>query len=107
MNFKIFVATLALSGSLFAAQTVELSGDKNYPPYSYSENGIAKGVYVDILKSAFSKMPKYDLKLNMMAYKRAIKMTQDGKTVGFFHHIMELKGQLGQSFQNQFWVRQL
>jgi hypothetical protein len=49
MKLKNIIAALLLSGGLYASQTVELSGDKNYPPYSYTEKGIAKGVYVDIL----------------------------------------------------------
>lgn len=31
------------SASLFAVQVIELAGDKSYPPYSYSEKGVAKG----------------------------------------------------------------
>lgn len=84
MKIKSLLAILTLSTQLFSAQLITLSGDKNYPPYSYEENGIAKGVYVDILKSAFSKMKEYDLEIKMMAYKRAIKLTQTGKTIGFF-----------------------
>ncbi|MEA3289467.1 MAG: transporter substrate-binding domain-containing protein [Campylobacterota bacterium] len=84
MRFKLFAICFLLSSVLFGSQVVELSGDKSYPPYSYEENGVAKGVYVDILKSAFSQLKDYDLKLNMMAYKRAISMTKSGKTIGFF-----------------------
>ncbi len=73
-----------LAGSLFASQTVELSGDMNYPPYSYKESGKAKGVYVDIIQTAFSKIPEYDVTFKMMAWKRAISITKKGKTVGFF-----------------------
>ena len=75
---------MLLTSSIYAAQTIELSGDMNYPPYSYKENGVAKGVYVDIINQAFSKMPNYNIKFNMMAYKRAIALTKKGKTVGFF-----------------------
>lgn len=75
---------LSLLTSLYSAQTVELSGDMNYPPYSYVENGTPKGVYVDIIKTAFKRIKEYDVKFNMMAYKRAIAMVKQGKTVGFF-----------------------
>ncbi len=72
------------TSSLLASQTIELSGDKSYPPYSYSENGKAKGVYVDVIKLAFSKIPEYDVTFKMTAWKRAIAMTKQGKTIGFF-----------------------
>lgn len=81
---KTLLSILIFSLTLQAAQTIELAGDKNYPPYSYEENGIAKGVYVDILKKAFSKLDKYDIKFNMMAWKRAIVMVKKGSVAGFF-----------------------
>lgn len=81
---KKLIILWILNLSLFGSQVVELSGDKGYPPYSYSEDGKAKGVYVDVIKIAFGKMPKYDVKFNMIAWKRAIAMTKNGKTVGFF-----------------------
>ena len=84
MNIRNLVGMFLLSGSLFASQLVELAGDRNYPPYSYVENGKEKGVYVDIIKKAFSKIEGYDIKFNMMAYKRAINMTKQGKIIGFF-----------------------
>jgi len=84
MNIKVLILAFVVSGNLFAAQVIELFGDKNYPPYSYEEKGKAKGVYVDILQEAFAQMPNFNLKLKMMAYKRAINMTQEGLIVGFF-----------------------
>jgi polar amino acid transport system substrate-binding protein len=65
-------------------QLVELAGDKSYPPYSYSEQGVAKGIYPEILMLAFSKIPDYQLKIKMMAWKRAIVYVKKGKAVGFF-----------------------
>lgn len=80
---KLFLLLL-LSAIVNASQMVKLAGDNNYPPYSYSENGVAKGIYVDIIKSAFSKMDGYTLDLKMLAWKKAIAMTKKGKIVGFF-----------------------
>jgi polar amino acid transport system substrate-binding protein len=81
---KKMIILLLMASSIFAAQVVELAGDKSYPPYSYSQDGQAKGLYVDILKTAFDKMPEYSLKLNMVAFKRAINMTKQGKIIAFF-----------------------
>ena len=80
---KLFLG-LTFSICLYAGQIVELAGDKDYPPYSYSENGVAKGVYVDIIKSIFSKIDGYDVKFKMMAWKKAQIMVKTGKVVGFF-----------------------
>ena len=80
---KLIAAVLFTSG-LFASQIIELAGDMNYPPYSYKKDGQAQGVYVDIIKIAFNKMPQYDVEFKMTAYKRAIALTKKGKVVGFF-----------------------
>lgn len=81
---KKLLSVLFFTIGLYGTQIVELSGDKGYPPYSYEENGIAKGVYVDILKKAFDKIEDYEVKFNMVAYKRAISMVKSGLTVAFF-----------------------
>lgn len=81
---KKFFVLLFIFVNIEAATIVELAGDKNYPPYSYEENAKAKGVYVDILKLAFSKLPDYDVKFNMMAWKRAIVLVKKGSSIGFF-----------------------
>ncbi len=83
MGKKLIIGLLLL-GNLFGVQIIELSGDKSYPPYSYLEKGTAKGVYVDVLNAAFDKIPDYEVKFNMVAWKRAIGSVKQGKTVGFF-----------------------
>ena len=69
---------------LLAVQTVELLGDKSYPPYSYLEDGVAKGIYVDIIQTAISKMPEYNVKFRMIAWNRSIALIKKGKALGFF-----------------------
>jgi len=81
---KKLIGLFLLAGSLLSAQVIELSGDKAYPPYSYFEKGEAKGAYVDVIKSAFDKIPGYEVKFNMVAWKKAIALTKQGKTAGFF-----------------------
>ncbi len=75
---------LLLVSQLLAVQTVEILGDKSYPPYSYKEDGLAKGVYVDIIQAAVDKMPQYDVKFRMIAWKRSIALVKKGKAIGFF-----------------------
>ena len=65
---------LALLGMLppvlAAPQTVILYGDDDYAPYSYVENGAFKGMYIDILRQAASRMPGYRLELQPRAVQR-------------------------------------
>jgi len=81
---KVVILLFLLISSIWSAQIIELAGDMNYPPYSYKKDGKAQGVYVDIIKSAFNKIPQYDVKFKMMAWKRAIVMVKSGKICGFF-----------------------
>jgi len=80
---KIIIGTLVAT-SMFAAQVVELACDKGYAPYSYKDGKVTKGVYVDVIKAVFDKIPEYDVKFKPMAWKKAIKQVQKGKVIGFF-----------------------
>ena len=51
-------------------------GDDAYPPYSYAENGIARGIYSDILRRVFEDMPGYKIKIVPIPWKRGLKNAQ-------------------------------
>ena len=80
--------TLALLGILppaqAAPQTVILYGDDDYAPYSYVENGVFKGMYVDILRLAASSMPDYRLELQPRPWKRGLDALEKGQVFGLF-----------------------
>ncbi|SLM31235.1 conserved exported hypothetical protein [Desulfamplus magnetovallimortis] len=76
--------TILLSGLCVAKQQLTVYGDANYPPYSYEENGQPKGVYVDILTEAFSRMEAYDVTIEMRPWKRGIHMIKAGKVLALF-----------------------
>ena len=50
---------LAVQGTALAQTPISVTVlcDASYPPYSYAENGEAKGLYSDILRAAFARMP--------------------------------------------------
>ena len=77
--FLIFV-----HGICFAKQNVVVVGDTSYPPYSYLEDGQAKGIYVDILEAAFAKMPDYDVEIKMLPWKNGMNSVKIGKHVAIF-----------------------
>ena len=81
---KILFTVTFLVTQLFAVQIVELLGDKSYPPYSYLEDGIAKGIYVDIIQTAIKKIPEYNVKFRMISWNRSIALIKKGKALGFF-----------------------
>ncbi len=81
---KKILISAAIASTLFGATTIELTCDKGYKPYSYKEGKDAKGVYVDVIKSAFAKMPDYDVKFKPLAWKKVQSLVKSGKSVGFF-----------------------
>ncbi len=65
--------------SIFGANIkVDIYADDNYPPYSYSEGGITKGIYTEILMKAFSKMHGYDVNIIPMPWKRGLAYLEHG-----------------------------
>ncbi|SMG26202.1 substrate-binding periplasmic protein [Dethiosulfovibrio salsuginis] len=81
----VAVMVLALfAGSAWASQKVVVYGDNGYPPYSYGEGRDVKGIYVDILKEAFSKMEGYDVEIKVLPWKRLMAELESGKIVAGF-----------------------
>ncbi|WP_426073221.1 substrate-binding periplasmic protein [Janthinobacterium sp. DSP2-3-3] len=79
---------LALPGvwptALAAPHTVILYGDDDYAPYSYVENGVFKGMYVDMLRAAATRMPEYRLDLQPRPWKRGLDALEKGQVFGLF-----------------------
>ena len=84
--FLVSALVMVLLGqsTVFAKQQVIIYGDRNYPPYSYVKDGKPKGIYVEILESAFSKMSDYDVTIKMLPWKRGIEYVKQGKAVALF-----------------------
>jgi polar amino acid transport system substrate-binding protein len=81
---KVILFFFIFVGSLYGSQIITLVGDKSYPPYSFEKDGKPKGVYVDIIKSAFKKIDGYDVEFKMVAWKRAMAFIKSGKYIGYF-----------------------
>ena len=59
-------------------------GDDSYPPYSYGEEGVAKGIYSDILRRVFEEMPGYEVKLVPIPWERGLKMLKVGQGLALY-----------------------
>lgn len=60
-----------LSVAYATKQEIEIYVDGAYEPFSYSdEKGEAKGVYIDILRTAFSRMESDNVKFTPIPWKR-------------------------------------
>lgn len=86
INKVITYLLFSLSTTTFAAQKqdVIIYGDASYRPYSWEENGVFKGVYVDILNKAFAQMEDYQVTLKAVPWKRGLKMIKTGNAFALF-----------------------
>lgn len=46
--------------------------DAGYPPYSYADGDEAKGLYTDILRKAFTRMPEYNVQICPVPWARGL-----------------------------------
>ena len=84
MRFAFWSLTVFSCVSLCAQQSITLYGDSAYPPYSYEENGQAKGVYVEILKCVFEEIPEYQLNIELVPWKRGLNLIKNGDGLALF-----------------------
>lgn len=70
---------LVFASSSYAETAVIIYADDGYAPYSYKEGSEAKGLYVEILKAVFAKMPDYKVTIEPVPWKRALKYMETGE----------------------------
>lgn len=63
---------------------VTIYSDDSYLPYSYLEDGQAKGIYVDILKTAFSRLKGYTVTIEPVPWKRGLEYIESGTGFAIF-----------------------
>ena len=68
--------------TILVAKTLEISTIE-YPPYEYTENGVEKGIAVELVKEGFKRI-KQPIELKFFPWARAIKAVQDGTTDALF-----------------------
>lgn len=58
--------------------------DAGYPPYSYAEAGEAKGLYHDILRAAFARMPEYRVHIRPLPWARGLVELAKGRAFALY-----------------------
>ncbi|WP_041599830.1 substrate-binding periplasmic protein [Hahella chejuensis] len=82
---SIIAFLLLLAGYTRAdAQSIVLLMDESYPPYSYSENREAKGIYVDFIREAMRSIPDYKVSFKPLPWKRALNLVETGRAFAVF-----------------------
>jgi polar amino acid transport system substrate-binding protein len=89
IRHRLWLCWLCLAGCVAAtaqaAEHVVLYGDENYRPYSFVENGVFKGIYVDILSKAAERLkPEYVIDLQPVPWKRGLLYLERGTGFALF-----------------------
>jgi len=91
-NYLAIAFILFLLGFSYKAiaQNVEIFVDDAYVTFSFKgPDGQAKGMYIDVLKTAFSRMKEFNVKILPIPWKRGKYLMENGKGFGlapaFFH----------------------
>lgn len=63
---------------------VTILSDAGYPPYSYAEAGEAKGLYQDILRAAFARMPEYRVHIRPVPWARGLAELAKGRALAIY-----------------------
>jgi len=59
----------------------------NYPPFSYEEGGVQKGIAIDLVKEAFARMQQ-EVRIQLVPFPRAVAMIKNGEADGIFPFAM-------------------
>lgn len=77
-----WLAGLAASACLAADPApiaVTIYADAGYPPYSYVDDGKAAGIYAEIMRRAFARMPRYAVTIEPVPWKRGLALLASGQ----------------------------
>ncbi|MHC8334418.1 substrate-binding periplasmic protein [Pseudomonas sp. LB3P25] len=58
--------------------------DAGYPPYSYAEGDEVKGLYTDILRKAFSRIPEYNVHIRPVPWARGLAEVASGRAFALY-----------------------
>lgn len=58
--------------------------DAGYPPYSYAEGDEAKGIYAEILRAAFTRMPEYRVHIRPVPWARGLSELSEGRALALY-----------------------
>ncbi len=89
LRFILLLLVIFSTEVIAAPIAVTIYVDNAYKPFSYSNQGLTQGIYVDILRQAFAKMPEYDVNILAVPWNRGKNMMRQGKGLGlvpaYFH----------------------
>ena len=79
-----FVLLFVQTNKVQAVTQVEIIADDNYPPFSYRKGFHSVGLYPQILNAVFAKMPKYQVIIRPLPWRRGLTMMRMGTGFAIF-----------------------
>ncbi len=83
--------TTTVTTAAAASTPVTIYADGSYPPYSWQENGEVRGLYTRILRTAFSRMPDYEVEIRAVPWKRGLKLLESGSGFALYPPYFRLR----------------
>ncbi len=84
LSCVIFAFYFLVSVSVFAKEIeVEVWVNDTHPPYTYKENGEAKGIYIEVMRRISGRMAGYIMKFNPAPWQRVKKEVRLGNALSF------------------------
>lgn len=83
MRYKLFLIIILFSYSLFPNDIYKFVYFNNYPPLSWNQNGITKGIFIDILNEVIYKRMGLIIEHQSYPWERAQLMVKEGKADGY------------------------
>jgi len=78
--FKVFIAC-CICVSAEAGETLRIAVDDDFPPFSFSKNGEAAGIDVDIVRELGNRLGIH-FEISLLPWKRLLTMTKNGSFDG-------------------------
>lgn len=87
---RALLVTFFIIGMSTSAQSEQrdeglVASTLHYPPYEYMENGVAKGIAVDLIREAFRRVGEEKVTFQFYPWKRAVYLTQHGHSDVLFN----------------------
>lgn len=84
LSTLLLACTLHVTSWADAPIEVVILCDAAYPPYSYAEGDEARGIYTDILRVAFTRMPDYRVHIRPVPWARGLRELSRGRALAIY-----------------------
>ena len=82
MKLGLLIALLMTVFNVSAQTKITIYSEAGQRPFSYEENGVAKGFYVENLQRILKKIPGYEVQIKFVPWARAVEEVKSGIGAG-------------------------